>query len=132
MTRKDFYQKHQDYAIGDTVYYVEGGDSVYSIKKTRITGTEKRQSGLRIGSHPVFDYIVYKTEDSRLISQTEFRNARDEMNPSSVFRTKAEAVQYIIHSLHREINTQWQTLLNAQKRMLQAERVLHMYEKYGK
>ena len=132
MTRKDFYQKHQDYTIGDTVYYVEGGDSVYSIKKTRIVGTEKRQSGLRIGGHPVFDYIVYKTEDGRLISQTEFRHARDEMNPSSVFRTKADAVQYIIHSLHREINTQWQTLLNAQKRMLQAEKVLHMYEKYGK
>ena len=132
MTRKDFYQKHQDYTIGDTVYYVEGGDSVYSIKKTRLVGTEKRQSGLRIGSHPVFDYIVYRTEDGRLISQTEFRYARDEMSPLCVFRTKDEAVQYIIHCLHREINIQWQTLLNAQKRMLQAERVLHMYEKYGK
>ena len=118
--------------IGDTVYYVVGEDAVYSIKKTRIVGTEIRHSSFRIGREPVFDYIVYQTEDGRLISQTEFWNARDEMNPSSVFRTKADAVQYIILSLHREINTQWQTLLNAQKRMLQAERVLHMYEKYGK
>ena len=132
MNRKEFYQKHQDYAIGDTVYYVEGGDAVYSIKKTRITGTETRHSSCRIGKEPVFDYIVYRTEDGRLISQTEFRQAKDEMNPSSVFRTKEDAVQYIIHCLHCEINTQWQTLLNAQKRMIQAERVLHMYEKYGK
>ena len=113
MNRREFNQKHQDYSIGDTVYYVEGDDAVYS-------------------SHPVFDYIVYQTEDGRLISQTEFRHARDEMSPTSVFKTKEDAVQYIIHCLHCEINTQWQTLLNAQKRMIQAERVLHMYEKYGK
>ena len=132
MNRGEFNQKHQDYAIGDTVYYVEGGDAVYSIRKTRITAKETRQSGFRIRNNPVFDYIVYRTEDGRLISQTEFRRAGDEMNPSSVFLTKDKAVQYIIHCLHREINIQWQTLLNAQKRMLQAERVLHMYEKYGK
>ena len=132
MNRREFNQKHQDYSIGDTVYYVEGDDAVYSIKKTRIVGTETRHSGFRNRSHPVFDYIVYQTEDGRLISQTEFRHARDEMSPTSVFKTKEDAVQYIIHCLHCEINTQWQTLLNAQKRIIQAERVLHMYEKYGK
>ena len=132
MNSREFHQKLQDYAIGNTVYYVIGGDAVYSIKKTRIVGTETRHSGFRIGCHPVFDYIVYRTEDGRLISQTEFRHAKDEMSPSSVFKTKDEAVQHIIRCLHREINAQWQTLLNAQKRMIQAEKVLHMYEKYGK
>ena len=118
--------------IGDTVYYVVGGDAVYSIKKTRVVGTEIRHSSFRSGREPVFDYIVYQTEDGRLISQTEFRHAKDEMNPSSVFKTKDEAIQHIIRCLHREINTQWQTLLNAQKCMIRAEKVLHMYEKYGK
>jgi len=132
MHSRDFHSKYQEFAIGDTVYCVTGGDAVYSIKKTRIIGTQTRQSGFRIGSDPVFDYRVYRTEDGRLISQTEFCSSRDELSPSSVFRTKDDAVQYIIHCLQREINSQWQALLNAQRCMIQAERVLHMFEKYGK
>ena len=59
MHSKEFYLQHHDYSIGDTVYYVLGEDAVYSIKKTRIVGTKTRQSGFRIGSNPVFKYIVY-------------------------------------------------------------------------
>lgn len=118
--------------IGDTVYYVVGEDSVYSIKKTRIVETQIRSSGLRLGNNPIFEYIVYQTEDGKILNESSFRNKEDELPASQVFHTKADAVNYIIHCLHCEINIQWQTLLNAQKRMLQAERVLHMYEKYGK
>jgi hypothetical protein len=118
--------------IGDTVYYVVGEDSVYSIKKTRIVGTQTRSGGFRLGTNPVFEYIVYQTEDGKLLNESSFRNKTDELPASQVFLTKADAVDYIIHCLHCEINAQWQTLLNAQKRMLQAERVLHMYERYGK
>ena len=107
--------------LGDTVYYVTGKDAVYSIKKTRIVGTQTRSSELRFGNNPIFDYFVYQTEDGRLLNEA-----------SQVFLTKTGAVQYIIHCLHCEINTHWTNLLNAQKRMIQAERVLHMYEKYGK
>jgi len=118
--------------IGDTIYYVVGEDAVYSIKKTRIIATQTRSSGLRFGNNPVLDYIVYQTEDGKILNETSFRNKKDEIPASQVFHSKVDAIQYIIRSLHREINNQWQTLLNAQKRMIQAERVLHMYEKYGK
>ena len=43
MNRREFNQNNQYYTIGDTVYYVEGGDAVYSIKKTRIVGTETEE-----------------------------------------------------------------------------------------
>jgi hypothetical protein len=118
--------------IGDTVYYVVGEGAVYSIRKTRIVGKQTRSSGFRLGNNPVFEYIVYQTEDGKLLNESSFREQNDELSASQVFHTKAEAVDYIIHCLHSEINSQWQTLLNAQKRMIQAERVLHMYEKYGK
>ena len=132
MHSREFYLRHYDYAVGDTVYYVLGEDAAYSIRKTRIIGTRTRQSGFRIGGNPVFDYIVYQTEDGRLISQTEFRHKRDEMDPSFVFRTKEEAVQCIKNCLQEEINRARHTLLYAQARLDAAERVLKVYEKYGK
>ena len=118
--------------IGDTVYYVVGADAVYSIKKTHIIGAQTRPSGFRIGRELVFEYTVYQTEDGKLLNGSSFCNRNDELPASQVFHSKADAVDYIIHCLHREINAHWQTLLNAQKRMIQAEKVLHMYEKYGK
>jgi len=118
--------------IGDTVYYVVGEDAVYAIKKTCIVGTQTRSSGLRIGNSSVFEYTVYQTEDGKILNESSFRHKKDELPASQVFNTKADAVDYIIHCLQCEINRQWQTLLDAQKRMIQAERALHMYEKYGK
>ena len=132
MHSREFYLRHHDYSVGDTVYYVLGEDAVYSIKKTRIIGTKTRQSGYRIGKNPVFDYIVYQTEDGRLVSQTEFRHKNDEMNPSFVFRTKDEAVLCIKDCLHKEINIARRNLLDAQEHLSAAERVLKIYEKYGK
>lgn len=132
MCRRGSYLKHHDYSIGDTVYYVVGGDAVYSIKKTRIIGNDTRQSEFRIGSNPVFDYVVYQTEDGRLISQTGFRHKRDEMDPSFVFRTKDEAVQRVKDCLHEEIDQARHALLDAQERLTAAERALKIYEKYGK
>ena len=132
MCRRGFYLKHHDYSIGDTVYYVVGGDAVYSIKKTRIIGTKTRQSEYRIGNDPVFDYIVYQTEDGRLISQTGFRQKRDEMDPSFVFRTKEEAVQCVKDCLQEEIDRARHALLDAEERLTAAERALKIYGKYGK
>gem|GEM_PF-3223471 len=132
MQRRSFFLDHYAYSIGDTVYYVIGQDAVYSVKKTRIIGTETRRCGLRIGSNPVFDYIVYRTEDGRLISQTAFRHRRDEMDPSFVFRTKEEAARRIKECLQQEINRARHALFDAQERLAAAERVLKVYEKYGK
>lgn len=132
MHSRDFYLRHHEYSIGDIIYYVVGGDSVYSIKKTRIISTKTRQSGFRTGSNPIFDYIVYQTEDGRLISQTPFRHRQDEMDPSFVFRTKDDAVQCIMDCLHKEINRARHALLDAQERLARAERVMKVYVKYGK
>ena len=132
MHSREFYLRHHDYAVGDTVYYVLGEDAAYSIKKTRIVGTRTRQSGSLIGRIPVLNYIVYETEDGRLISQTAFRHKRDEMDPSFVFRTKEAAVQCIKDCLQKEINRARHTILYAQARLDAAERVLKVYEKYGK
>jgi hypothetical protein len=130
--RREFYLKHYDYSIGDTVYYVVGGDAVYSIKKSRIVGTKTRHSGFRIDNNPIFDYIVYQTEDGHLISQTIFGDKRDEMDPSFVFRTKDEAVQCVKDCLHKEIDQAKHALFDAQERLTAAERALKIYEKYGK
>lgn len=75
---------------------------------------------------------MYETEDGRLISRTFFLKERDEMSANQVFRTKDEAVQFIIDCLHKEINQEKHSLLNAQERLEKAERVLKVYEKYGK
>ena len=131
MNSRDFYLKQLDLSIGDIVYYVIGGDAAYSIKKTRIIGKKTRTRGL--GFHgPKFEYTVYETEDGRLISRDFFLKERDEMSPKQVFLTKDEAVQFIITCLHKEINRERHSLLNAQERLARAERVLKVYEKYGK
>jgi hypothetical protein len=131
MHSRDFYLRQLDLSIGDTVYYVIGCDAVYSIKKTRIIGKKTRTRGLGIHG-PKFEYTVYETEDGRLISRDFFLKERDEMSPKQVFLTKDEAVQFIIDCLHIEINQEKHSLLNAQKRLARAERVLKVYEKYGK
>ena len=131
MNSRDFYLKQLDLSIGDIVYYVIGSDAAYSIKKTRIIGKKTRTRGLGIHG-PKFEYAVYETEDGRLISRTSFVKKSDEMSAKQVFRTKDEAVQFIIDCLHKEINQEKHSLLNAQERLEKAERVLKVYEKYGK
>lgn len=131
MNSRDFYLKQLDLSIGDIVYYVIGSDAAYSIRKTRIISKKTRTRGLGIHG-PKFEYIVYETEDGRLISRTAFRVKDDEMSAKQVFRTKDEAVQFVIDCLHKEINQEKHSLLNAQERLARAERVLKVYEKYGK
>lgn len=130
MNSRDFDLRQLDLSIGDIVYYVIGSDATYSINKTRIINEKARTRGLGIRG-PRFEYTVYETEDGRLISRS-FLKERDEMSPEQVFRTKHEAVQFIIGCLHKEINQEKHTLLNAQERLARAERVLKVYEKYGK
>ena len=131
MNSRDFYLKQLDLSIGDIVYYVIGIDAAYSIKKTKIIGKKTRTRGLGIHG-PKFEYTVYETEDGRLISRKYFLKERDEMSAKQVFLTKDEAVQFIITCLHKEINREKHSLLNAQERLTKADRVLKVYEKYGK
>lgn len=131
MDIREFILRECDFSIGDTIYYVVGEDALYSIKKTRIIGSETRHSGFRFGNIPCFDYLVYRTEDGHLISRTGFCRKRDEMDPSYVFTTKNEAVQCIIECLHKEINRAKHAILCAQARLEEAERVLKVYQKYG-
>ena len=131
MNSRDFYLKQLDLSIGDIVYYVIGSDAAYSIRKTRIIGKKTRK--LLGCLHDLkIEYTVYETEDGRLISRTFFMHRRDEMSPRQVFRTKDEAVQFIKDCLGKEINRARHSLLEAQERLEKAERVLKVYEKYGK
>ncbi|MDO5000003.1 MAG: hypothetical protein Q4E27_07140 [Bacteroidales bacterium] len=131
MNSRDFYLKQLDLSIGDIVYYVIGSDAAYSIKKTRIIGVKTKTRG-RLFHDLKIEYTVYETEDGRLISRDFFFNERGEMSPKQVFLTKNEAVQFIIACLHKEINRENHSLLNAKERLARAERVLKVYEKYGK
>lgn len=114
-----------DLSVGDTVYYVTGSDAVYSITKTQVVWIETRKRGLRVGFD--LDYTVYVTEDGTVISQG-LRGRRYELDPQQVFRTREEAVQFIIDCLNKEINLQKNVLLNAQERLAAVERVLRNYE----
>ena len=131
MNRRDFYLKKLNLSIGDIVYYVIGSDAAYSIKKTRIIGVKTMTRG-RLFHDLKIEYTVYKTEDGMMISRSFFLKERDEMSAEQVFLTKDEAVQFIITCLHKEINRERHSLLNAQERLARAERVLKVYERYGK
>ena len=131
MHSREFWLRRLNLNIGDTVYYVTREDATYSIKKTRIVGTLRRSSGLSIHSIPIDEYLVYKTEDGRIINES-FRRNKDELDASVAFLSKDAAIQYVIEGLHCEINIQKHALLNAQQRLEQAERILKLYEKYGK
>lgn len=130
MHSRDFYLRQLDLSIGDTVYYVIGGDAAYSIKKTKIIGKKTRTCG-RLFHDLKIEYTVYETEDGRMISRSFFMKERDEMSAEQVFLTKDEAAQFIISCLHKEINRERHSLLNAQERLARAEQVLKVYEKYG-
>ena len=72
-------------------------------------------------------------EEKELNAWTDFfLKERDEMSAKQVFLTKDEVVQFIIACLHKEINREKHSLHNAQERLAKAERVLKVYEKYGK
>ena len=131
MHSREFWLRRLNLNIGDTVYYVIGEDATYSIKKTRIVGIQKRASGLSIHTIPIDEYLVYKTEDGRIINES-FRRKKDELDASVAFLSKDAAIKYVIQCLHCEINVQKHALLNAQQRLEQAERILKLYEKYGK
>ena len=131
MHSRGFWLRRLDLNIGDTVYYVIGDDASYSIKKARIVGVQKRVRGAGVFPMHSEEYTVYRTDDGRLINDS-FWEKKDELDASRVYLSKDEAVQFIIHCLRCEINSQKRLLLDAQKRLAQAERVLKMYEKYGK
>ena len=131
MNSRNIYLKQLDLSIGDIVYYVMGSEAAYSIKKTRIIGKKTRTRG-RLLHDLKIEYTVYEKEDGMLISRSYFLKERDEMSAKQVFRTKDEAVQFIIDCLHKEINRKKHLLLNAQERLAKAERVLKVYERYGK
>ena len=131
MNSRDFYLKQLDLSIGDIVYYIMGSDAAYSIKKTRIIGKKTRTRG-RLLHDLKIEYTVYETEDGMMISRSFFLKERDEMSAEQVFLTKDEAVQFIIDCLHKEINREKHSLLNAQERLAKAERALKVYERYAK
>lgn len=130
MHDRDYYFRQFDLSIGDTVYYVIGGDAVYSIKKTKIIGEKTRTRG-RLLHDLKLEYNVYETVDGRIISRSCIKE-RDEISPEQVFLTKDEAEQFVITCLLEEINREKHTLLAARERLARAERVLKVYKKYGK
>lgn len=127
MHGKDYFLRHLELSVGDTVYYVAGYQDTYSIKKTRIAGIDTRHKGLDRRFR--IDYQIYIAEDGRIISR-DFRHKKDELSSEQVFLTKDEAIQFIIDRLNREINVQKHTILYAQERLAEAERVMKNYKKY--
>ena len=126
MNMREHYLHHIDLSVGDTVYYVTGSDAVYSVTKSKVARIETRKRGLRGGFD--LDYTVYVTDDGTIISQG-LRGHKDELDSQQVFRTRDEAIQFIVECLNKEINLQKNVLLNAQERLVAAERVLTIYEK---
>ena len=129
MKCREFYTKRLNLSIGDTVYYVTGNGVLYSIKKTTISGVIQRTHRLNILDNPPLTYTVYTTTDERIITQL-FKERTDELDPSQVFLTKNDAIQYIIDNLKQEIVNQTQILQSANQHLEEAQRVLKTYKRY--
>jgi len=129
MKCREFYTKRLNLNIGDTVYYVTGNGVLNSIKKTTISGVIQRTHRLNILDNPPLTYTVYTTTDERIITQL-FKERTDELDPSQVFLTKNDAIQYIIDNLKQEIVYQTQILQSANQHLEEAQRVLKTYQRY--
>lgn len=129
MKCREFYTKRLNLSIGDTVYYVTGNGVLNSIKKTTISGVIQRTHRLNILDNPPLTYTVYTTTDERIITQL-FKERTDELDPSQVFLTKNDAIQYIIDNLKQEIVYQTQILQSANQHLEEAQRVLKTYQRY--
>ena len=129
MKCREFYTKRLNLSIGDTVYYVTGNGVLNSIKKTTISGVIQRTHRLNILDNPPLTYTVYTTTDERIITQL-FKERTDELDPSQVFLTKNDAIQYIIDNLKQEIVYQTQILQSANQHLEEAQRVLKTYKRY--
>lgn len=129
MKCREFYTKRLNLSIGDTVYYVTGNGVLNSIKKTTISGVIQRTHRLNILDNPPLTYTVYTTTDERIITQL-FKERTDELDPSQVFLTKNDAIQYIIDNLKQEIVNQTQILQSAKQHLEEAQRVLKTYQRY--
>ena len=129
MKCREFYTKRLNLSIGDTVYYVTGNGVLNSIKKTTISGVIQRTHRLNILDNPPLTYTVYTTTDERIIPQL-FKERTDELDPSQVFLTKNDAIQYIIDNLKQEIVYQTQILQSANQHLEEAQRVLKTYQRY--
>lgn len=129
MKCREFYTKRLNLSIGDTVYYVTGNGVLNSIKKTTISGLIQRTHRLNILDNPPLTYTVYTTTDERIITQL-FKERTDELDPSQVFLTKNDAIQYIIDNLKQEIVYQTQILQRANQHLEEAQRVLKTYQRY--
>ena len=129
MNCREFYTKRLNLSIGDTVYYVTGNGVLNSIKKTTISGVIQRTHRLNILDNPPLTYTVYTTTDERIITQL-FKERTDELDPSQVFLTKNDAIQYIIDNLKQEIVYQTQILQSANQHLEEAQRVLKTYKRY--
>ena len=129
MKCREFYTKRLNLSIGDTVYYVTGNGVLNSIKKTTISGVIQRTHRLNILDSPPLTYTVYTTTDERIITQL-FKERTDELDPSQVFLTKNDAIQYIIDNLKQEIVYQTQILQSANQHLEEAQRVLKTYKHY--
>ena len=129
MKCREFYTKRLNLSIGDTVYYVTGNGVLNSIKKTTISGVIQRTHRLNILDNPPLTYTVYTTTDERIITQL-FKERTDELDPSQVFLTKNDAIQYIIDNLKQEIVNQTQILQSANQHLEEAQRVLKTYQRY--
>lgn len=129
MKCREFYTKRLNLNIGDIVYYVTVSGGLYSIKKATINGVVQRIHRLNILDDPPPTYTVYTTNDERIITQL-FKERTDELDPSQVFLTKNDAIQYIIDNLKQEIFYQTLILQNAKLHLEKVQRVLKTYMRY--
>ena len=104
--------------IGDIIYYVIRYDGVYTIHKSRVAGrTIRRFSGF----NSFFNHYVYHCEDGHQF---------ETLNPSlPVFKTKEQAVEYVVKELQQDINGAEISLRNAQEHLEKLHRSLNVYQK---
>ena len=107
----------RDLNPGDTIYYVREHDGQYVIRKT---GIQEIRSGVpsecRSLMSRMFSHAVILTDNGAQLD-----------DGSPIFRSRKEAIQYIVEQLRAEVNWAEITLHNAQHDLARLQRTLTMY-----
>ena len=108
---------HKTFNIGDAVYYVATRGEFYSIHKSTIIEVNEVANG-GMGS---LTKRTYHCQDGYIIDSTHLAQP--------VFKTKDDAVSYIINELQNAISSEQTIICNAQSRIDNLNRSLTLYKK---
>lgn len=113
----DCFLNKKTFKQGDTVFYVTSEGGYYSIHKSTIVEEQASANGLR----GELIKRTYHCQDGYIIDSTHLAQP--------VFRTKDDAVSYIINELQNAIRAEQTIIRNAQSRIDNLNRSLTLYKK---